>query len=55
MAAIQDHLIPAVDACYLIEQNYPAIQKICISVVLDEELPKKLSSSPRAEANVARG
>jgi hypothetical protein len=55
MAPIQDHLIPAVDACDLIEQNYPAVQEICISVILLEEFPEKLTTSPRAEANVARG
>ena len=54
MAAVQDHLIPAVDACDLIEQDYPAVQEVCIAVVLDEELLEKLSSCPRAEADIAR-
>jgi hypothetical protein len=55
MAPIQDHLIPAVDACDLIEQNYPAIQEIRVSIILLEELPEKLTTPPRAEANIARG
>jgi hypothetical protein len=33
MAPIQDHLIPTVDACDLIEQNYPAIQEIRVSII----------------------
>jgi len=55
MTAIQDHLIPAVDACDLIEQDYPAIQEIRIFVVLGEEFLKKLSGCPGAEANIAWG
>jgi hypothetical protein len=55
MAPIQDHLIPAVDACDLIEQNYPAVQEIRVSIILLEELPEKLTTSPRTEANIARG
>jgi hypothetical protein len=55
MAPIQYHLIPAVDACDLIEQNYPAVQEIRVSIILLEELPEKFTTSPRAEANVARG
>jgi hypothetical protein len=46
MAPIQDHLIPTVDACDLIEQNYPAIQEIRVSIIRLEEFRKKLSCRP---------
>jgi hypothetical protein len=54
MAAVQDHLIPAVDASDLVEQDYPAVQEIRVPVILQKELPQKLTTSPRAEADIAR-
>jgi len=54
MAAVQDHLIPAVDACDLVEQTYPAVQEVRVPVILQKELPQKLKTPPRAEADISR-
>jgi len=52
MPTVQDNLIPAVDACDLVEQNYPVIEEVCTAPVLDKKLIEKISSLARAEANV---
>jgi len=54
MPALQYHLVAPVQACDLVEQDYPVLEKAGIAEVLQEQLCEQVACGAGGEADISR-